>query len=336
MSSSKIIQIKEFNGIEYTNLYPMMAGVQVNVTLIGAGKGIAVTATQDSDTRTAITDDNGKAILYLTLGDWEISANTYSRSITVAEYKIYDIVLGIDNTLEDSSWATIKTISDTGAASSVWSIGDTKSIKFSGTIAGRTFDETLYVYIIGFDHNSEIEGNGIAFQGFKTKQTDGTDIALVGDEAPFFTMNTSETNAGGWAGSYAYTTQIPASKALFPSDLQAVIKTTTLWTNNVGGGNQASNVSANSNEIYYLAEFEVQGQRTHANPAEQNYQKQYAYYSAGNSKIKFSDTQIDDVAWLLRSSSSKDDENFCVVYYDGTSELISAYMYGGFAPAFKV
>ena len=36
-----------------------------------------------------------------------------------------------------------------------------------------------------------------------------------------------------------------------------------------------------------LAEFEIHGARTYANSAEQNYQQQYAYYQAGNSKVHY-------------------------------------------------
>lgn len=42
-----------------------------------------------------------------------------------------------------------------------------------------TFDhETVYAYILGFNHNSIIEGNGITFGGFKTAAKNGIDIAL--------------------------------------------------------------------------------------------------------------------------------------------------------------
>lgn len=49
-----------------------------------------------------------------------------------------------------------------------------------------------------------------------------------------------------------------------------------------------------------MAEFEVFGKRTFANSAEQNYQQQYAYFKAGNSKIAYNSANLaeDEGYWL--------------------------------------
>lgn len=79
--------------------------------------------------------------------------------------------LGVSSVLNDNSWADIKKISDQGIGASCWSVGDTKSVLINGTIGTLTVNATCWAFILGFNHNSAIEGKGITFGGFKTAQT---------------------------------------------------------------------------------------------------------------------------------------------------------------------
>ena len=234
-------------------------------------------------------------------------------------------------------------MADASQGPNYWSIGDTKQVHLSGTTGGVTWDNDYWVYIIGFDHNKDKEGIGIAFQGFKTAQSGGIDIALVGNTyastSGGFQMNTSNTSSGGWNGSYAYKTQCPQIKACLTSDLQAVIRTTMLYTDNVGSGTTSTaNVTANSNEIYYLSEFEVSSNIAYGNGGEALYQVPYAYYTAGNSKVKYrSDSTGTAAVWWLRSPGRNYSSAFCAVNTSGSAigngrpDAASAV-----APAFKV
>lgn len=78
-----------------------------------------------------------------------------------------------------------------------------------GTVGTQAVNGTYYAYIIGFNHNSSKEGNGITFGTFKTALSGGTDICLVDGNyngystngTKYFNMNhSSNTNAGGWKG----------------------------------------------------------------------------------------------------------------------------------------
>lgn len=247
--------------------------------------------------------------------------------------------------LNSYTWDEINEIALAGNGPNYFSIGDTKEVTLNGSVGYSsqiTFSNTKYwVYIIGFDHNSAKEGTGIAFQGFKTAQTDGVDIAMCWNydsNGAGSIMNATNTNVGGWAGSVAYKTIMPQWKAVFPSDLQAVIKSTTLYTDDVGNkSTAAANVKASTNEVYYLAEYEVFGARSYANTNEQAQQQQYAYYKAGNSKIKYrSDDNGTAASWWLRSPNSSSSIGFCYVFSTGTAYDCSAYYSYGAAPAFKV
>ena len=154
----------------------------------------------------------------------------------------------------------------------------------------------------------------------------------------WFNMNNSNTNSGGWKNSHMRSTTLPLVKSALPSDLQAVLKTTSIYSNNTGGGSDvASYVTATQDELYLLAEFEIFGARTYANSAERNHQQQYAYYVAGNSKMNCRhDSTATAVAWGGRSVYATNASYFCIVAADGTANLSYAHFSYGLAVAFKI
>ena len=89
--------------------------------------------------------------------------------------------------------------------------------------------------------------------------------------------------------------------------------------------------------MFLLAEYEIFGARTYASTQEPNYLKQYSYYSAGNSKVKYRHNATSNAAsWWERSSASDYSRNFCFVYTGGSANAIGAYYSYGVSPAFKV
>ena len=133
-------------------------------------------------------------------------------------------------------------------------------------------------------------------------------------------------------------TTLPLVKSALPSDLQAVLKTTSIYSDNTGGGSDtASYVTATQDDLYLLAEFEIFGARTLANSAERNHQQQYAYYVAGNSKIKYRhDSTATAVYWWERSVRAASATGFCIVNTSGTATASTARNSRGLAVAFKI
>ena len=251
----------------------------------------------------------------------------------------------VGTALNDISWEDIGRISDAGLASSYFSVGDRKAVALSGTVGSLSLSGTYYCYIIGIDHNSSKEGtNRIHFQFGYTAASGGVHIAFIdstygsSSSSACFHMNSSNTNSGGWSSSYARGTLCPAFKSAMPSDLQAVLKTTTKYSDNTGGGsNTASYVTATSEEVFLLAEFEVFGTKSYANSAEKNYQAQYAWYSAGNSKVRYRHSSTGSTAyWWLRSVRADGSDTFCYVDASGGAVINGAGDSIGFAPAFCV
>ena len=262
---------------------------------------------------------------------------------------------GVDPVLNNNDWATILAVSDAGQGANYWSVGDYKNIQISGNVQGMSLNSTVRAFILGFNHNSAKEGsNRIHFQVGKT--TSGTDIAFCdyiygGGNHGYnqgFLMNLSRTNSGGWNGSYGRNTLLgnsgtptspPANSfmAALPADLRAVMKPVTKYTDNAGNSDKASAVTATTDYLFFLAEFEVQGARSHANPYEQNYQAQYDYYKAGNSKVKYSHRATSDAVYhWCRSAHYYTSNSFCFVSNKGIADYAYANNSYGLAPGFAV
>lgn len=267
---------------------------------------------------------------------------TTTQSITVT---------AISSTLNSNSWATIKAVSDAGKGDSYWDVGDTKTITINGTVQGFTFSNlSIAVFILGFNHNSSWDGNNrIHFQIGKisNKLVGLCDSNYGSYVSSGFCMNTSRTNSGGWSNSHMRKTVLgnsgtpsspPANSLLaaLPADLRAVMKSVYKYTDNTGGGSDtASYVTATTDYLFLLAEFEYHGKRTYANSAEQNYQKQYDYYKAGNSKVHYRHDNTGSAvnAWT-RSAYSSGSGYFCRVYTDGTPDHGNADYSRALAPGF--
>ena len=314
--------------------------------------GSTVTATMGTMTRNAVYSQGVYVIDVPAFGDWVVTAtkgaNMATATVSVTKAGMYEVTLKyVSATLNDNDWATIKSVADESKGANYWAVGDTKEIVINGKLSdGLTLSNySTWVYILGFDHNKDIEGTGIAFQGFKTAQTGGVDVALCDwnydsseSSGQWFNMNNNNSTSGGWNGCNMRNNTLPVVKAALPADLQAVIKTTSIYTDNTGGSStSASYVTATQDELYLLAEYEIFGARVFANTAEQNYQKQYAYYVSGNSKVKYKhNSTATAVYWRERSVSAMNGISFCMVYTNGTGNFINASASIGLAPAFKV
>ena len=258
------------------------------------------------------------------------------------------------STLSDNDWATIRQVSSAGQGANYWAVGDVKPITINGRVGNTTFTNlSINVFILGFNHNASKEGsNRIHFQIGKIGTTP---VALCDANygsgmsgSGYFNWNTSNTNNGGWKSCYRRSTLYgnsgtptsPVSNSLMaalPSDLRAVMQPVTKYTDNVanGSGNVQSNVNATTDYLFDLAEFEVFGTRYIANSYEQNYQLQYDYYKAGNSKVAYKHSAVSTAVWWgLRSPFYNYTNYFVIVTTDGSCSNRYANYSGGLRPGF--
>lgn len=258
--------------------------------------------------------------------------------------------------LNENEWDVISAVSTAGKGENYWSVGDCKEIMLDGTVGKLTLSNfTTCAFIIGFNHNSSVEGSGrIHFQLGKTALSGGTDIAFCDSSygssvsaTGYFSMNRSNTNSGGWKSSQMRTNICGTSLtsysgtiiAVIPEALRAALKSVTKYTDNTGGGggSTASYVTATTDYFFLLSEYEVFGSITYGNTNESSKQAQYAYYSAGNSKIKYNHSSTSTaVRWRLRSPRASTSGGFVRVETDGTVGSTDARYSYGFAPGFCV
>lgn len=306
--------------------------------------GATVTATLGSKTVTGVSVDGQARLKIPQEGKWTVSATSGALVSVPQEISVpatIDIAL-VAPELNDTSWTAIKQVSDAGTGANFWAVGDCKEITMNGKVSdGLTLTNySAWVFIIGFNHNAEREGNGIAFQGFKATKN-GTPVCLADSgygsrksSGTWFNMNNSATSSGGWQASLMRKNIMPLIKAAFPSDLKAVIKPSTIFTTQ-GSGNNAC--TATEDEVFLLAEYEVYGTCTNASEHEPIYLKQYSYYSAGNSKVKYKHNATSTAAYLWERSPNRGySERFCAVNTKGGAYANDATLSYGVSPAFKV
>ena len=314
--------------------------------------GMVVTAHYNDGSSAAVSGYTYSPSGALAAGNNTITVSYSEGGVTKTDTQAITVTT-ISNTLNSNSWATIKAVSDAGQGDNYWDVGDTKQITINGKVGNTNISNlAINVFIIGFNHNASREGSNRIH--FKIGKIGNTQVGLCDSEygnytstSGAFTMNTSNTNSGGWANSHMRKTVLgsdasPTSPrantllAALPADLRAVMKPITKYSDNTGGGNNtASYVTSTTDYLPLLSEFEYHGTRTYANSAEQNFQQQYAYYQAGNSKVhyKHNATGTAANAWC-RSVYATNTGNFCRVTTNGNANHNGAYNSWAVAPGF--
>ena len=327
--------------------------------IVTVKSGATVTATKGSLSVSGTSVNGTCTLIVPEAGTWSVSATLggqTSDTKTVSITDSYSLTLYfVSSTLNNNEWSVIKSVSDAGQGANYWSIGDRKEVTLNGTVGHLTLSNyTTYAFIIGFNHNASVEGtNRIHFQLAKTALSGGKDVCLCDSSynsavstTDYFSMNRSRNNSGGWKSSQMRTNICGTSLSIYsgtiiaviPAALRAVLKSVTKYTDNTGGGSTAASaVTATTDYFFLLSEYEVFGGISYANGNESSKQAQYAYYSAGNSKIKYRYDKTSTTAyWWLRSTVAGYSDRFVDVNRDGGVSVYYADYSYGFAPGFCV
>lgn len=266
-----------------------------------ADSGTTVTMSKGGKTLTATAQSNGYAVLYPTeLGDWTVvyvfggsqKTRVYTLEVIGIVY-IYPFVVG--DTLNDTTWDNIAIVSKLGKAQDYWKVGDTKTVAVNGV--------NYQFQIIGFDHDTLTTADGS-----RTKA--GITFQMVDCLSTTYYMNSSNTNSGGWNGSYMKKTVMTTLLNQLPAALKNVLKSVNKLSGT--GGGSTSGTQTTNDKLFLLSEVEIFGTTTYSVPGEGT---QYAYYKAGNSTIK----KVNGSAnyWWERSPFSGHTNNFCCVNGSG-------------------
>ena len=326
---------------------------------VTAPSGAVVTLKKGGSTVDSKTSTGTAVFTVYETGEYTVEATQGGQStsgqVNVTAATNYSITLSfIDSTLNNNDWDTIAEVSTANEGANYWAIGDRKQVTLNGTVGSLSLSNfSTYAFIIGFNHNSSREGSGrIHFQLAKTALSGGTDICFTDGQylntgsSAAFRMNTSDTNSGGWEDSYMRNNICGTSKTstsgrfmgAIPSALRNALKSVTKYTDNTGNASTSSSaVTATTDYIFLLSEYEVFGSCSVANSNEASRQQQYAYYSAGNSKVKYRHTSTSSAAiWWLRSANRNNSNNFASVAAPGYVYYYAAVASLGVAPGFCV
>ena len=206
--------------------------------------------------------------------------------------KLWQVKAGYDPVFSKNSWADIIAACQSGQVPDTWVADGTcyKDMLIGG--------ESYRIDIIGKNHDTyAIRGTApLTFQMHdcydETKQ-----------------MNSDSTNNGGWTNCAMRSTHLPAILNLMPAEVKAAIRDVQKKSS---AGNQSSSIQTTNDKLFLLSEIEIFGSTTYSFAGEG---KQYAYYQAGNSKVKNRSGSAN--AWWERSPRSSSSTSFCVVGGNG-------------------
>ena len=169
--------------------------------------------------------------------------------------------------------------------------------------------------IIGKNHDTYASG-GTAPLTFQLHDCYGTT----------YKMNSSNTNSGGWTNCAMRSTHLPAILNLMPAEVKAAIREVQKKSS---AGSRSSSIQTTNDKLFLLSEIEIFGSTTISFAGEGT---QYAYYKAGNSKVKNRSGSAN--SWWERSPQSSNSTYFCVVHSDGTAYANRASYLNGVAFGF--
>lgn len=195
----------------------------------------------------------------------------------------------------ENEWADIIEACHSGEVPDTWVADGTcyKDMDIGGT--------NYRIDIIGKNHDDLADGTGKAPLTFQMHDCYATT----------YPMNDTATNVGGWRDCQMRTQTMPALKALLPAEVQAGIRPVKKLTS---AGNKSSSIVTTNDDLFLLSEIEIFGSTTYSFAGEGT---QYAYYQAGNSKVK--NRSGSAYSWWKRSPRSGYTTLFCCVYSSGNA-----------------
>ena len=199
----------------------------------------------------------------------------------------------LDDNFANNSWEAIIAACQSGRVPDSWAVGNSKAMTINGT--------DYQIDIIGKNHDTYTAG-GTAPLTFQMHDCYGTKHA----------MNSSDTNSGGWTSCAMRSTHLPAILALMPTEVQNGIREVNKLTS---AGSQSATINTTADKLFLLSEIEVFGNTSYSKVGEGN---QYAYYSAGNSKVKKFNGVAND--WWERSPNGHGFAHFCYVNNSGGTD----------------
>lgn len=278
-----------------TAIQAIQTGTELKI-IASVASGAIVTATKGSLSVNGTAINGTCTLVVPEAGVWSVKATHNGQTSNTASVSVkdsYALTLNfLNGNFADNDWASIIAACHSGSVPSTWVVGNSKMMTIGGT--------NYQIDIIGKNHDTYTAG-GTAPLTFQMHDCYATN----------YNMNISDTNVGGWTDCVMRSVRLPAILALMPSEVQAGIREVNKLTS---AGSQSTTINSTSDKLFLLSEIEIFGSVTKSKSGEGS---QYAYYSAGNSKVK----NLNGSAsyWWERSPNGGSSRHFCYVYKGGTA-----------------
>ena len=258
--------------------------------------GMVVKAIYSDGSLVPITDYTYSPTTLTGEGEQTVTISYTKQGVTKTAAITVNVTV-IKSNFADNEWSVIIAACQSNAIPSTWAVGDNKTMTINGT--------DYQIDIIGKDHDTYTAG-GTAPLTFQIH-----DCYRVA-----YAMNSSGTNSGGWTNSEMRTTALPALLSLMPTEVQQGIKEVNKLSS---AGSRSSTINTTADKLFLLSEIEIFGSTSYSKSGEGT---QYAYYKAGNSKIKNRLGYSEN--WWCRSPYGSNSASFCTVSTGGAVQAMGA------------
>lgn len=220
----------------------------------------------------------------------------------------YDITFTppYDPVFSNNTWEQIIEACHNNAVPDTWKVADQKPM----TIGGADY----LIDIIGKNHDDYSDGSGKAPLTFQLHDCYGE----------LKSMNSSNTNSGGWTSCAMRSTHLPAILAMMPTEVQSGIREVNKLTS-VGNGSDIIDTTAD--KLFLPSETEIFGRVQYSKRGEGT---QYDYYKAGN---QMKNQNGSASVWWERSPYDGN-SYYCLVNRNGFADYYGAGNARGVAFAF--
>lgn len=232
-----------------------------------------------------------------------VNYTTGISSLTAEKMSLYAEAISWNSAITNT---TSTVYIDDGASHYKISVGDSINIAINGT---------SYAFkVMGFNHDTLTSST--AYGSATATGKAGMTLQMADCLAATAKMNSSNTNSGGWESCAMRTSNMATYLSQLTSAWQSVVKQVNKLSS---AGSQSTTIKTTADKLFLLSEVEIFGSATYSVSGEGS---QYAYYKAGNSKVK--NVNGSAGSWWERSPYASGTTYFCSVDSSGDADFNSA------------
>lgn len=210
------------------------------------------------------------------------------------------------------TWQQIATLAESGEASNIFKVGDTKDFTL-------TTGENLKAVIIDFNHDPLVSN---------VTKTAGITFGMQNCLTNKYEMNSKQLNIGGYDGSDMFNTVTTELYNKLPEEMKQYIKKV---RKKASAGDKSDTIKSFDVFAFLFAEIEVFGIINYSFDGEGTL---YPYFATESNRIKTIGDSGSADDWWLRSPCRHNANAFCHVYYDGRDSNHLANVKKGFSAGF--